>query len=400
MSKLFFKRLVVLLLFCLTSIGYSKEITIETFAQSSDLTSEMNEELILSLNGFRQSVTAELIELKLDSEVFWKKIEQKKLSPKEEYLYLKNMFENIVVMIAVNPIDKVQSPAGDTKKLNGTLKAILDSEKCKALYFELVSEFGDMKIKTFYLLPNIELDDSIHWEDLGVSKAESFRGAVISSWKQLFDKEIKGFEKVILLEKDFNQKFETMNAKSAMLKWTSTFKKVAFNNDNQTMTYELSAQYVLLNPKSGIVMQSFDFPTQKRELNTQNKKALSSSLASLVYNLLLSQMSKINSALENNALGSELKELEIKIISKVGLSEVYQLNNFLQERFKSLKLTSQMKTYSSLGSTILIRAEASEEKILSSLAANGEKIPLNEQKVLLFNPADKTFAILPKESNN
>jgi hypothetical protein len=34
------------------------------------------------------------------------------------------------------------------------------------------------------------------------------------------------------------------------------------------------------------------------------------------------------------------------------------------------------------------------------LSNGGANFPLNEQKVLLFNRADKSFAILPKEKNN
>jgi hypothetical protein len=59
-----------------------------------------------------------------------------------------------------------------------------------------------------------------------------------------------------------------------------------------------------------------------------------------------------------------------------------------------------MKSYSTDESSIIIRAEGTVEKILNSLSLDGGKYPLNEQKVLLFNRTDKTFAILPKESNN
>jgi hypothetical protein len=59
-----------------------------------------------------------------------------------------------------------------------------------------------------------------------------------------------------------------------------------------------------------------------------------------------------------------------------------------------------MKSYSSDGSVLIIRAEGSAEKILDSLSNGGANFPLNEQKVLLFNRADKSFAILPKEKNN
>jgi hypothetical protein len=237
----------------------------------------------------------------------------------------------------------------------------------------------------------IDIDDSMTWEDVGVQKPESFKGVILESWNKLIEKEIKGFEKVVVLEKELSIKPDYMNPKSVTLKWTSTFKKVATDSENHSASYELSAHYVLQNTKSGLNLLAFDI---------KNKKTLSSSMASLVYNLLLSQTSKINGIVEANAKTIEQAEVEIKIVSKSGLSEIFQINSLLQERFKDLKLSSQMKSYSSDGSVLIIRAEGSAEKILDSLSNGGANFPLNEQKVLLFNRADKSFAILPKEKNN
>jgi hypothetical protein len=191
-----------------------------------------------------------------------------------------------------------------------------------------------------------------------------------------------------------------MNTKSLTLKWNSTLKKASTNIESKKAIFELSAQYILVNTKTGDVLNSFDFPLQKRELDTQNKKSLSSALASLTYNLLLSQSSKIQGIIEADGKGQEQSSLELKISSKAGLSEIYAINNLLQEKFQNIKLTSSMKSYSREGAVLNIRAEGSVDKILDSLSLEGGKFPLNEQKILLFNRTDKSFAILPKDSNN
>jgi hypothetical protein len=172
------------------------------------------------------------------------------------------------------------------------------------------------------------------------------------------------------------------------------------NTERKTANYELSAQYVLVNTKSDVVLTSFDFPLQKRELDTQNKKALSSALASLVYNLFYSQTSKLNSLLEAAGNAKEQSSLDVKVTGMSGLSEIFAVNSFLQDKFKDIKLSSQMKSYASDGAILTLRAEGNTDKILDSLSLEGGKYPLNEQKVLLFNRADKTFAIIPKDSNN
>ncbi|MBC7537228.1 MAG: hypothetical protein H7281_00285 [Bacteriovorax sp.] len=380
------------------NFSFAKDISIDVLAKPSEVTAEMNEEQLLTLNGYRQAVTSELEDLKLNSELFWSKLDQKKMSSKEEAAFLQSLFENVSISVAASLDPKEPKPEG--RNLSGNFKALLNPEKLKMTFLEVTTDLAATKLKTFYLEANIDLDDNMTWDDVGVMKPESFRGVILDSWKKLIEKEIKGFESVLILEKDLSSKPDYMNTKSVILKWTSTFKKVSSNTENYTASYELSAHYILQNAKSGSTLLAFDFPVQKRDFDIKNKKALSSSLASLVYNLLLSQSAKINSVVESNAKTIEQTELEIKILSKAGLTEIYQINSLLQEKFKDLKLTSQMKSYSTEGSTLIIRAEGSVEKILDRLSVGGGKYSLNEQKVLLFNRADKTFAILPKDGNN
>ena len=381
-----------------TNISWAKGISIEVMATSASVTTEMNEDQVLTINGYRQIVTSELEDLKLNSELFWNKLEEKKLSPKDEIAFLNGLFEN--VLLARAEVAKANEEVKVPEKLSGNFKADINLEKLKLLFLEVTTDLADTKLKTFYLLADINIDTNMVWEDLGVQKSESFRGVIVDAWKKLFLKNFKGFEKVVILENDLSTKPDYLNNKSLTLKWTSTFKKVANNPVNHTASYELTAHYIIQNTKLSASVLSFDFPLQKRDYDVQNKKALSSSLASLVYNLLLSQSSKISGIFLENEVKLEQSEVEIKIVSKTGLLEINQISSFLQDKFKDLKLSSQMKSYSSSGSTLIIRADGSGDKILDALSLDGGKLPFNEQKVLLFNRADKSFAILPKGPNN
>lgn len=389
-----FKLLGIILFYFSLSLAMAKDISVEVLANKEELTADVNEDMLLQLNGFRQAVTRELEELKLDSALYWSKLESKKMSLKDEQLFLKTFFTNETVARPA-PQDPTQA-----LPLKGTFSASIDIEKLKASYEELANDLADTKLKTFYLLTTIELDKSMTWEDLGLTKAESFSGVILDSWKTLITKEMKGFERVVVLDKDFTNKPDYMNSKSVTLKWNSVIKKVGSGSDTQKASYEINAQYVLQKTKSGTVVTSLDFPVQKRSFDHKNAKALSSNLASLIYSLLLSQVSKIQGHLDTDAQALEMSEVEVTLNGKVGLSEIFQINSYLQEKFKDLKLTSQMKSYTGENAKILIRAQASVEAILDSLSKEGGKFPLNEQKVLHFNRSDKTFAILPKESNN
>jgi hypothetical protein len=403
LSKSFF----ILMLFLFVSSLFAKTIELEVFAIKSEAINDLKEEEQLELNGFSQAITSELEFLKLDSALFWEKVGAKiGQSKKEEHSFLKSFFNNTLLSQSVPALKKGEGAKEKKKddlaevKLTGILKADLLSAKLQASYKELLENLSETRMRTFYILSSIELDSGLEWSDLGVSKSEHFSGVIVKSWRELFEKELKGFEKVVIIENDFLDKPDYMNAKSVTLKWNSTFKKLSINNEKKTALFELSAQAIMVNTKSGQVINSFDFPILKREFDTQNKKNLSSGLASLVYNLIYTQRAKLMASIEMMEKNQERSQFEAKMVSRSSLTEMYLINSFLQEKFIHIKLTSQIKSYSSEGAILLINAEGTEEKILDSLSLEGGKFSLNEQKVLLFNRLDKSFAILPKDSNN
>ncbi len=393
-SKAFMcKFLFIGLLFFISATSFAKSIELEVMAKKIDVNNEQSSDELLILNGFRQAITAEVLELNLDSQLFWEKLDQLKMPSKDESLYLNAFFQNISMK---------QAPTEEASLLlKGVMKADIDIEKLKRSYAEITTDLGSMRKKTFYLLANIELDSTISWSEVTGSSETGFIGAIKDSWKKLVTTSFKSYENVEFIDKDFLVKPDYMNSKSVTLKWKSTLKKVATNNDRHVADFELQAQYILVKSKTNDILLSFDYPIQKRQFDFSDKKKLSSNLASMIYSLLLSQSTKINTLLENYSKDSEQVEISIKFLTKTGLSELNQINALLVDRFKDMKLSSQIKTYSpSEGPELVIRAEGDENKILDRLSLDGGIFPLNEQKVLYFNRLDKSFAILPKDSNN
>ena len=322
---------------------FAKEVTVEALAKSNDVTATINEEQLLTLNAYRQSITAVLEELKLDSELFWSKLDQKKMQPSDELEFFKPLFSNVLLArpATSDAQTKIVSTTDPTvvrnDKISGQFKADLDLDKLKQEFNEIVLDLLETKLKTFYFLVDIDIDSTLDWKDLGVSSGSNFTSPIIDSWKKLIEKDFKSFEKIVSLEKDFELKPDYMNSKSVTLKWKSRFKKISSNGENKTASFELLAQYVLVNTKSGQILNSFDFPTQKRiDLDTQNKKALSSTLASLVFNLLNAQSSKLVGFIDQDSKSNETADFDFKITSKTSLSEIFQINNFLQEKFKDI----------------------------------------------------------------
>ncbi len=376
----------------------AKEIVLPIEIGPSQISKENVVEENLILKALTQSLNLELDELKVDKENFWSKVEKKKLSDKNEIDLLKSFFDKseLILPESNKPLPTIQT----APIIQASFKVEFDELIFKIRYNDFMLDVEELKKKTFYILPSIDLDTSLTWEDLGVGQQENFSGVILDAWKKLAQSQFTGFDQVVVLDKDFVRKPDALNPNSVTLKWKSIYKKMSSNSEAKTMSFELNAQYILVKTKTNEVISSFDFPSQKREFSTDNKKNLSSNLASLVYNLLLAQSGKISKVLLTESLIVSRCELESKITSKTSLSEIYQLISALQENLKDIKLAAQMKSFSEEGTTIVIRAESTLEKLLATLAKNDGQMPLTEKKILVFNSSDKTFAIITKQKNN
>lgn len=386
LSKILFS-FALLLTICFSAFG--QEESVEVLVKKLEATPNVLSSF--ELNGFRQAVTKALVEKNLDSEKFWQKIEDKKLTDDQERELLKPLF--------INPVFLTAKPVPEESFVKSLFKYTFDQAKFTSLTNELLSDLPDVSVKTFYILPEITIDSEMSWSDVGVAKKENFVGVIIDSWKTWATTQFKAFPNVVVLEKDFTNAPANLNPESVTLKWTSRIKKSEVFQDRKSARFEMTAQYVVIGTKSGRNLLGFDFPNQKREFGISSPKDLSSGLASLVYNLLNSQTSKINGALEAPRLGGG-SSIDIKITGKHGLFDITQINSFLSERFKDIALTSELKSYSSDSSVISLKSSATPESLYVLFAKDGGKMLLNEQKILLFSPEERSFAIIPKEANN
>ncbi|MBC7715033.1 MAG: hypothetical protein H7177_16925 [Rhizobacter sp.] len=400
-----YKILLAVTLLCAFNLMAAEE-SVEVLVKKTDVVAAAPKAQVSDLfliNGIRQAVTKELIVKKLDNDEFWKKLDEKKLTETSEVTLFTPVFISKRVDVKT---PSVVTPIPATIPVDPFIRANfiyeIDSEKLKKFYDETMSGLSipDVSIKTFYIVPDIAIDSDMSWEDVGVTKKENFSGVIVESWKKWAATNFKNFTNVVVLEKDFSDKPENINSESVTLKWNSSLKKAEVFQDRKSARFEMTAQFVLVNTKSGESLTAFDFPNQKREFNIANTKQLSSNLASLVYNLLNSQTVKIKGALELNRVSGTFKTIEVKVTGKIGLLDMSQVNSMLAERFKQIALTSETKSYSSDSSVLSIKSTAENDSLYALFAKDGGKFPLNEQKILVFNPQDHSFAIISKEANN
>ena len=384
--------LLLILIIC-SNLIQAKEIVILATAKSDRVTPEFSRDQVLILSGMRLVLTKEFEEQKLDSAIFWSKFDKKHFSDKEEIDFLQKFFEKAQLIPSSS---ESQDEDLDPDKISAMFRAEFEAEKIKEDYNKFVTDVDQVKAQTFYILPNIEIDPSLNWTDLGVTRSENFTGVVLDAWKAHFQNQFPAFESVELLDKDLNSKPEEINPNSITLKWKSIIKKMVVKKSSKTAEFELTAQYVVVNTKSSEVITSNDFPLSKKEFSLEDKKALASGLVSWIYNLLLSQSSGIQASIEKQLKTIHKNEIDVKIIAKAGLVEVYQILSILSEQLKEAKLTAQLKSYGQEESVFTLKFESKLEKFFEIMHKKDNTLPINEKKVLVFNPADKTFAIISK----
>ncbi|MBY0414017.1 MAG: hypothetical protein K2Q18_07620 [Bdellovibrionales bacterium] len=383
---------------------------LDVLVKKSEVKEGVKIEDILTLNGIRLAITSDLIKNNLDSELFWKKVEEKNLSLTNEINFFKPQFNQVSLVLAPPAVFVPATSQGQAQVVTpedpfyrGILSYDLDSSKVKIFFNVVTDDLPDPSLKTFYIVPDIAIAKEMSWIDVGVTKEENFSGVIIESWKKWAATQFKNFPNVVILSKDltnFNSRRAVLNPESVTLKWTSFLKKGEVYPDRKSARFDLSAQYVVVNSRTDQSIVAFDFPTQKREFTILNPKELSSNLASLVYNLLNSQTSKINSSLEISRSAVALTSVDIKVIGKHGLYDITQINSFLGAKFLDVGMVSELKSFASESSVISIKSTQAPDQLFALLGKDGGRFPLSEQKILLFSSENRTFAIIPKEANN
>jgi hypothetical protein len=397
----------MLLMFSASIFAEDKKLTIE-MTTPEDKSTEFE---VLTVEGMKKALTNHIDDQNLQSAIFWKKLNERKsldkLTPKEATELLKVLFTKSVMAInslaetkeiGEKSVETAKEPIVPTVS-SGTFEYDINVEKTKNLYDQLISDLPDPSANVFYIQADIDIDESLKWEDLGVSRAENFSGVIKDSWKKMALEHVKGFDHYVVINKDLTN-LEGMNPHSVTLKWKSRLKRTYDDQDKKTAKYELSAQYVLVRTLNNESLIAFDFPLQKREFSISNPKALSSGLASLIYNLLNSQSGKIGTTAEVARTTQINQVTEFTISNSHSLSDVFSAISWLNENMKAINLNVELKTFSNPGSILLFKSQADQAKLIELLSNNGGKMPISEQKLLLFNQTDKSFAIIPKDGNN
>lgn len=245
--------------------------------------------------------------------------------------------------------------------------------------------------KIFYIDASVSIDKEMTWDEIGVGNNVNFIETIKKSWITWAIKNFSKFDSVLLGLAPVD--LAVVHKETNQLNWSSNITKTDFDD------FQISAQVTITSPKTGELIFTHSFPTQKILIDFSNKKEAGSKLASLIYNSLNTQTANIKAIYDQIKIASESTHLIMSLKGKHGLSEMLEVKNALENKFKDISLIADLKSYIGEESSFTINAKTNEDKLVTLLQDAG-KLPLNEQKILLFNKEDKSFAILPKEQNN
>lgn len=385
------------------SQAYSQEQTLNLVLSKSKIqqVAQADEKKVTMMNqftllGYKEAVNKAFVELGFDQDrainVFWERLEASG-NPADKII---SLIAPVFNKTSFLKLENIEDPENDKMDF----KYEIDKKKLKKLFSNHVKEYVIYSDKNIYIIPEITIDETMQWSDVGVSKSQVFTDVIVDSWVKWAAEKFPGFDNVVVINQDFKQIPEDMNSESVTIKWTSHIKKAEVFHERQSALFDVSAQYVVNNIKSAQNLTAFDFPHQKNEYSILKDKELSSNLASLIFNLLNSQSAKIATALEFNKASSTLHMNDFIVKGDHGFYDITLLTNALNAKYKDYAVVSELKAYSNHESIITIRSTASRDSLDKMFSTDSGKVDLNEQKILTFDSIDRAFAIIPKQIHN
>lgn len=393
------KKLILIILISLSSFSlWAREINTEVGMEASKEVTPKEIESTLRELGLKKGFEQVVQELKLNLEQYNKVLTDKNFSKEEYQKHLESFFTNIE-FIRIVSVD-IKSDSNPT----GVIKAQVDDEQFKKIFIQFVENLDLLKEKNFYIDLDYTLVGKTSWEDLGVSTQTIFEEAVDNSFRDHLLKEFPGFQNIIFLEEKERKLLEInkdlITNESYRYKFSFSIRKVYEDKDEKIIQFEVDAHFVLVGVKDGHIVYSYEFPTQKKVFRNVKSADLSSSLATLVFNICKMQTPIIKDKLANDK--TENKNL-FSLSGQKFFSDIYAvknvLTNFLSKYNPNISIVNLNLNKTDFKIDVVI--DPKEGKKLQDLLINMGKLPLsndpNEKKVLVFDNEHNSFAINQKD---
>jgi hypothetical protein len=310
----------------------------------------------------RESISAELSGLGLDSASFWLKFDERfdeqfkiqaekldltKVEDRKVFLTSKTQFGQLKRVVRSFAIKSLTKDNLDKRVRFMRYEAKLDRAVVQQIFRQYVSAQNSKIFETLFISLNINLESG-QVEDLGVANLEELSLSVKQSWKKWFEENYQNIsEKIVLASDSDDQRLENVlksdEGGSASTLWFRAQVKIiksANNNSFSEKNLKFQGDCTLIDVGSKNYLSTTDIPTTHHRFSFERQSQLSSKVASLIYRWPLENLAL---AKKKQNLGQS-KSDTIILKGFASLLDVKEFLDLLEQKGASLSTQVQVST--------------------------------------------------------
>jgi len=416
------------------------------FAKDTDSLSFVKKQLLAS--AFRNVMTKELEAMGLDSKLFWQQYDKKfdeyfesiKQSLKEKYkiddpntsqvkrgnyqdalrtrrLRAKSTYGRLQRAIISYSIKKMSRSTQMANSRYLSLSARVDKKMLRNFYFKFTREGESRHFKTLYISADFNLK-SMNWLDAGVEVESDFTAVVKEHWKNWLKQNLNSYvdnieiadvvseEKLkayLSLPEDAGKTIAKSEGEesavvdpfedSLWLKLSTTIQNLGSNELLGERKFKVSGDFVLLDLKTNKLIRHFDFVTETKSYKTEDNHQLSSSLASLVYRMPMTDFQEFGNTLVN--LPPKMKRVTLTVNNVETVQDLLKLKDFLLNKGLAQRFAPSLETYTGQNGRISLGYQGDNESVVRVLMRLNNQDIGNKKRMVIESP-DNPFVLTIK----
>jgi len=310
----------------------------------------------------RESMSAELSGLGLDTNNFWKKFDDKsdeyyksqaanldlsKPEDRKKSLELRSRFGQLSRMVKSFAIKALTRDNVDKRVRFMKYEVKLDRSVVQQIYRQFMGAQNRKKFDTLYISLNINLVAG-EVQDLGVNNLEELSLSIKQSWKKWFEDNYQNiFENIVLASDSDDQRLEN-NLKSdggggSSNLWFRAYVKIAKSANNNSFSeknLKLQGDCTLIDVGSKNYLSTTDVPSYHEKISFERPAQLSSKVASLIYRWPLENLGQ---AKKKQSLGQAQTETLV-LKSFKSFLEVQEFLDLLEQKGASISAHTELSS--------------------------------------------------------
>lgn len=365
----------------------------------------------LLFNAFKDVISKEIVDMGLDSDLFWEKFSKKmdeSFNPVDEKLKKKyKLFESEEIKAVnagnISVISKYKNKLR-LKKLNyqrkfGNLLSAVISYSIKkqtrstqnpnfryisvsakinrktlnSIYYKFTHVGETRHFSNIFVTANY-YNDTPSWELMGVSGENDFTSVINQHWTKWLSGDLRDFvdnvkvtdestfKQLDLISKTQNKDIITDDIGLKNSLWLKVNIKINYLGDDTVASkraFKFSLEYVLVDIKTGNIVSHYDFSQDKISFSYSDTHNLSSNLASSIYRMPIQSFMEIKKKLGTVAVDVNYTDISVENLSSI--KDLLDVRDILLGRGVTFQIDPVVKFYD--GNKGILRTNYSGDRV-------------------------------------